>query len=340
MKWYLKKSDGAVFGPVDDDEIMQWAREGRIVPGDRLSPDQKEWVDPCTLDTLELDWFIPLDDGTPFGPLHALALGDYLDDSSLGLDDTVAHRVTRETRRVCEVFIPALRRYNASLRDTLIEEVEHASERESQQADAGDHRAHERLRTELKQARQTIDEHEKELARLKQALEDERTAAAGREADLHRRMKELQDSELNLLKTLEDSRGKTVQAERRHGGGGASSDYGALAQSYDDLTKNYDLLMEQFTAKSSDLSAAYVTIDKLKKEIDERVKRLDETMRQEREEADKARQRLSKVEESHLEVVRSYRELNDRYIRLRQKAEATGTAPAPETDGKAKVRLV
>ena len=59
-------------------------------------------------------------------------------------------------------------------------------------------------------------------------------------------------------------------------------------------------------------------------------------------------ERLAKIEQTHADIVRAYRELNDRHIRLRQQTEgqqapATGDAAAPPKGGrpdKPKVRLV
>ena len=53
-----------------------------------------------------------------------------------------------------------------------------------------------------------------------------------------------------------------------------------------------------------------------------------------------ARARLAKTEEAHLELVRSYRELNDRHIRLRQKAETAGQPSDTNAGDKPKVRLI
>lgn len=331
MSWYLRKSDGGTFGPVEDDTVLQWAREGRIVPEDALSADGQTWFAPAQAEDLGMDWYVPLQDGTPYGPIHALALGDLVEQDQLGLDDQIAHKTTRETRRVCEVLLPALRLYAASLRDSLAEESARATKLDQELAQrpppGEDAKVHERLRGELKSARATIEEHDKEILRLKQLLDEERVAAQKREGDLQNRLKEMQDSELNLLKTIEAVREKSALAEKKSGG--ASGDYASIVQSYDDLSKNYDLLMEQFTAKSTDLASAFAAIDKLKRETDERTTRLEDTMKREREEADTARQRLQKAEEAHLELVRSYRELNDRYIRFRQKVEnPTASAPA------------
>lgn len=382
MSWYLKKADGNVFGPVDDDACAQWAREGRIVPGDQLSEDQLTWLEPASLAQLGLDWFIPMEDGSPYGPLHALALSELIADGELGLDDTIAHRETREVHRVAEVLLPALQRYAASLRETLAEEQARA-ERAQQERDLRDdellrlqkkvieleaaakqqeHTLHQRVReleslvhqqpsaadahavqqarAELKEAKESAALHEKEAVRLKLLLDEESTKSAARDAETRAQIKKLQESELGLLKTIESTRGKADRAERQTGGTAGTSDYASLVSAYDDLTRNYDLLMDQFAAKTGDLNAAHAMLATIKKETEERCARIEETMRRERDDADKARARLAKAEEAHLELVRSYRELNDRHIRLRQKAESSGQPADTNAGDKPKVRLI
>lgn len=394
MNWYLKKGDGQVFGPVEDDAMLQWAREGRIMPDDTISTDRATWVAPATVDALGLDWFIPMSDGTPYGPVHPLALSDLVADGSLGLDDTIAHKTTREVHRVCEVLAPALRHYTASLRDSLAEEQARADkldiernvrdeeilrlnrraadlEAAAKQQDAAAQQRikelhdaaiaretangttakeaenGERLRAELKEIRNLSDQREKEIARLKQLLDDETARSKRHEADLQQRIRTLESEGLQLLKTIESARDRAALAERKTngtGGPGGPGDYGSLVQSYDDLTKNYDLLMDQFAAKSGDLATAYAAMETLKQETEERIARVESTLRAERADADKARQRLAKAEEAHLELVRSYRELNDRYIRYRQKMETPAareaSAAEPAAGSGPKVRLV
>lgn len=382
MSWYLKKSDGNIFGPVDDDACVQWAREGRIVPGDQLSEDKLVWIEPSTLEQLGLDWFIPMDDGSPYGPIHALALSELIADDELGLDDTIAHRSTREVHRVAEVLMPALQRYVASLRETLADEQSRA-ERAQQERDlrddelvrlqkkcaefeaaakqqentlhqrireleeivhkqpsASDAQALQQARAELKEAKEAAALHEKEAVRLKLLLDEESSKSAARDTESRAQIKKLQEDELNLLKTIEATRGKVDRTERKTNEATGTSDYASLVSAYDDLTRNYDLLMEQFSAKTGDLNSAHAMIATLKKEAEERVARAEETMRRERDDADKARARLAKTEEAHLELVRSYRELNDRHIRLRQKAETAGQPNDTNPGDKPKVRLV
>ena len=52
-------------------------------------------------------------------------------------------------------------------------------------------------------------------------------------------------------------------------------------------------------------------------------------MRKEREDADRARKRALLLEEDHLQLLRSFRDLNDRYIRMRQGTGHVSTAENP-----------
>ncbi len=54
------------------------------------------------------------------------------------------------------------------------------------------------------------------------------------------------------------------------------------------------------------------------KKTEERLRAMDELVRREQTEADQARRASAQTESAYLELLRSYRDLNDRYIRLRQ----------------------
>ena len=43
MKWYVKNADGKVFGPVDDEKLLAWVKDGRVEPFAGVSNDLKTW---------------------------------------------------------------------------------------------------------------------------------------------------------------------------------------------------------------------------------------------------------------------------------------------------------
>ena len=42
--WHLKIDDGSTFGPVPIEDLVYWAEQGRIAPGNEISSDTEKWV--------------------------------------------------------------------------------------------------------------------------------------------------------------------------------------------------------------------------------------------------------------------------------------------------------
>ena len=70
VKWYVRSSDGKVYGPADLDALVTWAREGRIEPGGFVSRDRKSWVPAQLMPELEMKWVVEAEPGKFFGPFN------------------------------------------------------------------------------------------------------------------------------------------------------------------------------------------------------------------------------------------------------------------------------
>lgn len=77
-QWYLKIDDGSVFGPVDSASLRDWAEQGRVAPGNEISPDRKSWLSADQLPELEMEWKVELRNGTFYGPLNLCTLSDLI----------------------------------------------------------------------------------------------------------------------------------------------------------------------------------------------------------------------------------------------------------------------
>ncbi|MBN1269628.1 MAG: DUF4339 domain-containing protein [Kiritimatiellae bacterium] len=106
--WYLKKSDGSVFGPVDTPDLKEWAADGRVAPDDQVSPDQKKWQAAPSLDELGMCWNITVEGDESFGPLHILALCDLVEQGSVARDAQITNTKTGETFAAGEALLTAL----------------------------------------------------------------------------------------------------------------------------------------------------------------------------------------------------------------------------------------
>ena len=68
-KWYLRTQDDT-FGPETRDRLLEWAKMGRIQPGQEISSDGENWKPAVEIPFLDMRWSIDIGDGTPRGPFN------------------------------------------------------------------------------------------------------------------------------------------------------------------------------------------------------------------------------------------------------------------------------
>ena len=68
-QWYLRTQDDT-FGPETRDRLIEWARMGRIQPGQEISTDGENWRPAVEFPFLDMRWSIDIGDGLPRGPFN------------------------------------------------------------------------------------------------------------------------------------------------------------------------------------------------------------------------------------------------------------------------------
>jgi len=71
-KWYLRTQD-ETFGPETEQKLVEWARLGRIQPGQEISEDNELWTRVEDVPFLDMRFSIDLGDGNPRGPFNRAA---------------------------------------------------------------------------------------------------------------------------------------------------------------------------------------------------------------------------------------------------------------------------
>ena len=71
-KWYLRTRD-ETFGPETQARLVEWAKLGRIQPGQEISDDNETWKRVEDVPFLDMRFSIDLGDGNPRGPFHRAA---------------------------------------------------------------------------------------------------------------------------------------------------------------------------------------------------------------------------------------------------------------------------
>ena len=85
-EWYVRMSDGNVYGPADVAALVSWAEDGRIDPSSSLSKDRIKWTPAQLMGELEMKWLVELEPGKPLGPYNRKFLVASLADGSLPAD--------------------------------------------------------------------------------------------------------------------------------------------------------------------------------------------------------------------------------------------------------------
>ena len=91
-EWYVRMSDGNVYGPAEVASLVSWAEDGRIDPSSSLSKDRIRWTPAQLMDELEMKWLVELEPGKPLGPYNRKYLVASIADGSLPAE-TKAYRL-------------------------------------------------------------------------------------------------------------------------------------------------------------------------------------------------------------------------------------------------------
>ena len=71
-QWYLRTQDDT-FGPESRERLLEWAKMGRIQPGQEISSDGDTWKPAEEIPFLDMRWSIDIGDGMPRGPFNKCA---------------------------------------------------------------------------------------------------------------------------------------------------------------------------------------------------------------------------------------------------------------------------
>jgi myosin heavy subunit len=104
-RWYVKTSDGSIYGPASFVDLMLWASEARIVPGCAVSENAETWIPAEKIPELKMEWDVELTNGVTIGPLHLLAICDLVRDGAVQRGASVSQHATREKTTVDDAFL-------------------------------------------------------------------------------------------------------------------------------------------------------------------------------------------------------------------------------------------
>jgi hypothetical protein len=79
QQWYLRKQDGALFGPLTFDQLASWASNAQIAPHDAISTDQINWIKAPMLPELGMDWLVEVTSERYYGPTTLGAIQEFIE---------------------------------------------------------------------------------------------------------------------------------------------------------------------------------------------------------------------------------------------------------------------
>lgn len=305
--WYLKKSDGNVYGPVRLADLKNWVKDSRVAPDDQLSPDQKQWMPAPELAALEMNCLVRYRNGVQYGPVHVRALCELIVDGDVPLDEPVLDKTTDKTLPACLV----------ALRGLMAEETVATP---TPATPAGEDVA--RLRAEHQTALDAA--HAKLLAELKNRK--------GLESEIQR---------LDALRhELEEKvQALTVQLGQSKGDSGAdlkkvADKVAVLARARDDaekraadLEKKVKSLEKQLADHAADTGAAASAVDA---KVEERVAGLKKQLDDERE---RNRKREASLQQRSAQFEGDLKSKMEDMIRAKQDAQASRQAALVDASG-------
>lgn len=330
MTWFLRKSNGVEYGPTDLETLRAWAADGRIAPDDLISRDHENWTPAPEEMLLEIEWVVEGADGDVGGPFHLRTCAEWLREGVFS-SDTVVRNTRNGRRAVLGELFPEIAAAVAALASApagTLTDMTPATEVAPVSAPAGAAAAAPERVSWQALARERdalVDE-----ARKWHELYDQVSAAARqRENELQARLRETEQELIRSQSALERAQQEIKQFRREREEASAQGPSRDWAAAYFALIRAYDALSAELEQKLRELRALREEVAAAKTAADERVKLAEAQIAAERRAADEARRALAETEQAHESVLRSLRELNDRYIRLRERyAEAIAPGAA------------
>jgi hypothetical protein len=90
-EWFLKLDETSIYGPTNLAELIAWAAQCRIGPGQEVSTDQKDWEKVEDVSALRMNWRVKLVDGSEYGPLNILAVRHLISEEAVDAKASVKH---------------------------------------------------------------------------------------------------------------------------------------------------------------------------------------------------------------------------------------------------------
>jgi hypothetical protein len=347
--WFVQSASGTL-GPYSVGELTQQACTGKLNGNHKISMDEEgPWMNADTLEVLEMDWQVQPDEGPPLPRCHALALRESVENKSIQPYWKIVHAPSGEDYDVVAALCSALLTQNRLLEDHILVMTHPPTDAEETQNPM--------------QQRISLDRAQKDAKKWKSLYQDEISRNENQERKLRDEIEELRAWQRKASERIKALERRRVQ-EKEEGlvtelPDGFSGDR-ELAGAYQELRVQMTHLLDSLELKSRQLDDSRGLLKEMTFQLRKERQQAREQVEKVSELHEDTLDQLNQLEQAHIHLTRSYRDLNDRTIRLRNQldrdlpsqkhAKAPENAPAspgpedpppaPETNpGKKPVKL-
>lgn len=320
---FFARAEDKTHGPVELATLQHWAASGGITAWTEVGPSAEgPWTPAAEMDALEMHWQVTDEDGEKFHPCHVLALRGEVESGNIQPYWDVVHLPTGETWQVVDALCSALLEHNKMLEQRL---ARYAVPTPGETGGDGDWTS---LMRELDQQKQASE-------KWKRLYEDELERNQTREKELQDQTEELrawQRKAAERIKTLERRRTQLEQVNALPEAEETRGEDRDLRGAYQELRMQMDHFVQSLELRNQQLEASREALRTVEDTLRaERRQRADEreTERAQRTETEAL---LTRLEQAHIDLTRSYRELNERMIRMRNEMEPPTRIPLNRDD--------
>lgn len=331
VEWFVRKADGVEFGPASISDLAAWARDGRIAPDDSVSTDRAAWRPAPEVSELDMNWLVETEPELFYGPAHAMAFVEMMREGVLRGSSRVRHARTGEETHL---DLLAARIEASAKTEALMSHVRSAPAEAEAPAAAAPERT-----VSWKSMAMEKDRFEQEAAHWKQLYDENQARLAELEKKLMETTRTLERERISHGTAMEQA-GMEIEALRRVTAIRETSEGpDKLDAAYTELSRGFEALGREQEKKNAELEELRRKIVELRKGYEDRIALMEEHIRREQNASDTALSRLAEVERAHADMVAMVRDLNDRYIRLREHQANPTEAAAPDAAARPRVRM-
>ncbi|WFB35603.1 hypothetical protein P3T73_15740 [Kiritimatiellota bacterium B12222] len=329
--WYLKSEDGSQ-GPFHPEDLIQMACVGSLLGDNEVSANAEgPWLKAEALSALELDWQVHPEEGDPLPRCHVMALRNWVENETIQPYWDVIHIPTGENYDVVDALCSALLAQNHLLEERIVSLLNENDDEISPVAEDAN----------PQDIRVALDRSKKEATKWKRLYDDEIARNEHREQDLLHDNEELrawQRKAAERIKalerrqvTIEESRVDTEILSKISG----DKD---LSRAYHELHLQMNNLLESLELKSRQLDESRAQVNDLKLQVRTERNKAEERVEKVSQLHEDTLDQLNRMEQGHIHLTRSFRDLNDRLIRLRNSIDRDPEASTPAAPTQAPVK--